>query len=238
MTDKARHEAEAAARVETERAQVESGDAFALAPGSKILLEMDCPPLRFWGEYLGVRKGEYLILVLPGRTDVRDCLLPEQPLTARYLHKDYNICGFQTFVAAVARKPYPLLFLSYPWRIEVINLRHDERVTCFFKSSIFVEGLEHQGFMINLSASGARFALDAAGEDVTAALQDAKEAFCLFRITGDQDDLYIRGEIKSILQKKKHVEFGLRFLEIEEKPLSRITEYVCLVRRFFNQEGV
>jgi len=234
MADETRQKEARSVRIETERASLVSGQTLELAPGSKIMLETGSPQLRFWGEFLGAKRGEYLILSLPGRTDIRDALVPDQPLTARCLHRDYNICGFQTSVASVVRSPHPLLFLNYPARIEVLNLRHDLRAACFLKSSVFIESVEYQAFMINLSASGARFALEAWPDSPLKKLRSGMEAFCLFKMTGSEDDLYIRGEIKGVAEKESLIEFGFCFVEIDPVALSRIKDYVQLVSRFFN----
>ncbi len=234
MTDKTDQKEARSVHIETERASLVSGQTLELAPGSKIMLETGSPKLRFWGEFLGAKRGEYLILNLPGRADVRDALVPDQPLTARCLHKDYNICGFQTSVASVVRSPHPLLFLNYPARIEVLNLRQDLRAACFLKCSVFIESVEYQAFMINLSASGARFSLEAWPDSPLKKLQSGMEAFCLFKMTGSEEDLYIRGEIKGVTERENLIEFGLHFIEIDQEAHSRIKDYVQLVSRFFN----
>ncbi len=219
-------------QVEPERVHSESGVNLDIAVGEKLMLEIVCPTARFWTEFLGMRREEYLILAMPSKAELRECLFAEQAVTARYLHRGYHVCGFQTYVVGSVKKPYPMFFLAFPLRIEVINLRHDERVTCFLQSSIFIDGQEHAGFMTNLSVSGARFAVEAGPGSSPPKLSADAEAFCLFKMTGSDEELYIRGLVKSPTRSGRFLEFGFRFEELDDKARLSIQSYVELVKRY------
>lgn len=220
-------------QIEPERIHSELGVNLDIAMGEKLMVELVCPTARFWSEFLGMRREEFLILTMPPKAEVRECLFSEQAVTARYLHRGYHICGFQTYVVGSARTPYPLLFLAFPLRIEVVNLRHDERVTCFLQSSIFIDGQEHSGFMTNLSISGARFAVEAEHGSSPPRLASDAEAFCLFKMTGSEEELYLRGLVKNPTRNGRFLEFGFRFEELDDKARRSILNYVELVKRYY-----
>jgi len=220
-------------QIEPERIQSELGVKLDIAVGEKLMVEMVCPTARFWTEFLGMRREEFLILAMPPKAEIRECLFVEQAVTARYLHRGYHVCGFQTYVVGTARTPFPLLFLGFPLRIEIINLRHDERVTCFLQSSIFIEGQDHSGFMTNLSLSGARFAVEAAPGKSPPRLTPDAEAFCLFKMTGSEEELYLRGLVKNPTRNDRFLEFGFKFEELDDKARQSILNYVELVKRYY-----
>ena len=78
---------------------------------------------------VGMERGRYLICsapVLPGLWAVLNA--PDQT-TVRYLCEGV-VYGFKCTLLTVLAKPFQLLVLSYPEKIETVNLRQHQRVPC------------------------------------------------------------------------------------------------------------
>lgn len=227
---------EARAGSDPDRFRCESSRTLDVRIGAKVMLELAAPKVRVWTEFVGMRRDRFLIVTLPGRADVRGCLCPEQALTVRYLHEGYHVCGFQSSVESVSVKPYSLLFLSWPPTVSVVNLRREDRVNCFLPSSVFIQGREYPGYMTDISESGARLVL---AQDETGAPPEFpdiamdEEVFCLFRMIGLDTELYIRAGVKNLGADASSPDFGVQFLELDDKARNSIQSYIELVKKFF-----
>lgn len=199
--------------------------------GEKMLVDVEGTGKRFWTEAYGMVHDKYLLLRHPMNVTFKDLLNQDQPITARYMDAQGSIYGFKSTVVATIPRPAAILVITHPFMIESVNLRRYDRVQCFLPATLFHEGQELAGYIVNLSAGGAKFVRQVEeGKDLD--LPKNSEAFCQYSVPGVENCLYARSIIKSTTQVDTKVVIGLKFEDLEEDSNRIITEYVQQATEF------
>lgn len=196
--------------------------------GTRVLIEPTGSGKRFWTEMIGMVRGKVLLVRLPGQLELRQLLKPETDISARFLYDGYNICGFRTSVAAVVPKPLPLLYLHCPTHFEIMNLRQHDRVNCFFPSTIFHDGAEHYGPVVNLSRGGCRIITDSPSEngDGAPSIQQDDEIFCQLKLEEGGEEFFVKGMVKSSSIMGDKLMLGVEFDDTPQEAEDAIDAFV------------
>jgi hypothetical protein len=111
---------------------------------------------RHAGTLVGNIEQDYLII--GGLKDVQ--LEIGEPIIVRMVHES-SVKGYQSSVQGVIDAPVRLYVISYPERVESVNLRKAERLSVFFPADVRAEvqpGAKDivmlQGMFLNISAGG------------------------------------------------------------------------------------
>ena len=199
--------------------------------GEKVLVDVEGTGKRFWTEAFGRIREEFILLAPPASASFKDLLNKDQPITARYMDVQGSIFGFKSTVVGTIARPSPILIITHPFTVESVNLRRHDRVQCFLPSTLFHEGAEMTGYIVNISAGGAKFVWPLADGNIPEFPKNA-EAFCQFRMPGADNELYARSVVKSTTLDGKRCIIGLKFEELEEENKRLITDYVQLAVEF------
>jgi hypothetical protein len=212
--------------------RADSGEVPNIEPGGRVLLDPDGLGKRFWTEFIGLVKGKYLLLRLPMQVGIREALEVDAPVTVRYIQGGCRVCGFKTSVAGMNFKPFPLLFLHHPDRVESLSLRRHERVACSLPGRVFQEGQEWEGMIVNISQGGCRMVLDGGNGASGGTPQADEEIFCSIRLLDSDEELYVRGMVRTVDAKAGNTVLGIQFVEPTEEQAGRIGEYVEGIREY------
>ena len=131
---------------------------------------------------VGMERGRYLICsapVLPGLWAVLNA--PDQT-TVRYLCEGV-VYGFKCTLLTALAKPFQLLVLSYPEKIETVNLRQHQRIPCLIPAKAKMGQTGWDGALLDLSLSGCCFVWDAP-QDAEAAVSSGDEMEISYRMPG------------------------------------------------------
>jgi hypothetical protein len=199
--------------------------------GEKVLVDVEGTGKRFWTEAYGRIRDEFILLRHPMNVAFKDVLGKDQPITARYMDSEGSIFGFKSRVVGTIAKPSPILVITHPFSIETVNLRRHDRVQCFLPSTLFHEGAEMAGYIVNISKGGAKFVWPMKDDYAPEFPKDA-EAFCQFRMPGAESELYARSIIKGTTLDGNKCIIGIKFEELEEENKTLITDYVQLALEF------
>lgn len=207
------------------------GDELSIAPGTTLLMETFGLSRRFKSVFVGMERGRYIIVRLPANLEARRNLLPNVEITVRFLHDRGVIYGFRTSVITAEAKPFPLCFLEYPRLIEVLPLRKSERVECFFPATVFYEGQETSGMVVNISAGGMKVVFDCADENCPD-VEIGKELICQFRLFDDPEETFAKGLIRAVDKNEYRHALGVQFDEVSDSIRASIQKYVDSVKQF------
>jgi len=199
--------------------------------GEKVLVDLEGTGRRFWTEAYGRIREEFILLRHPMSSAFKDLLNKDQPITARYMDAKGSIYGFKSTVVGAIARPSPILVITHPFTVESVNLRRHERVQCFLPSVLFLEGSEMTGYIVNISAGGAKLVWPLS-DDASPELPPDAEAFCQFRMPGAESELYARSIIKGTTLNGSKCIIGLKFEDLEEENKRLITDYVQLAMEF------
>lgn len=197
--------------------------------GTKVMMELAGLKDKLHSFFVGYIKKRCVITIIPMVPEVNRPMLLEHlykgnMMTIRYIHSG-TVLGFSTQIMHVSFTPFPLLFLEYPEHIESFNLRKDGRVACLFPALVVHDATSYTGVLSDISKSGCSISLPS-GENqaVTVEIDDRLTLRCPLLFAADQAEIFCN--IKRINKNGTKVELGLKFTEIPEELLDRITNYI------------
>jgi hypothetical protein len=212
-----------------------SGEELRLTGGQDIFLQAAGDRARLRCVYLGRRSREYLIVDPPLVPDFKTRFSPGVKVTARLLHEG-TVYGFVSSVLHLSQRPTPLLFLDYPYTVEVLSLRSCERVEAFVPASLALEGGTVHGVITDLSCSGCRFAADTeAAPDALASLAAGSEVLLAFSTAGGETVSDLPATVFNVRRERGAIHLGLNFTDVGRENELAIANLVADLSRFANR---
>ncbi|MBU1002242.1 MAG: flagellar brake protein [Proteobacteria bacterium] len=213
---------------------LKEGSALGVSIGTRMLVEPAGMGDRFKTEFIGMLRGQFIIVRIPRIPGLNDFLYVEKKVTVRYVHEG-NVYGFESEVIWNQQAPFRLLFLRYPPTIEILNLRKCQRVDCYLPVKIGMdEGgqlTEYQGMILNLSCGGCQLVLDAKQGSMPAISVD-KMISVEFRMFGTNKDVRLEGKAKNISVSKNRMYMGVMYSDLPTDVSDGILNYVSHVAEY------
>jgi c-di-GMP-binding flagellar brake protein YcgR len=98
-----------------------------LVSGQRVrLLAMETLKSKWTSTIVGSRQGKYLVLESP-RVNSLPVIFEDDSLWSINFIRQGRIFNFESRVLSSIARPYPLVFFSFPLRVEMANLRVDKR---------------------------------------------------------------------------------------------------------------
>lgn len=127
--------------------------------GASVLMESNGALDRIKCHAVGFLKEEYVVLRVPLIPGIRSRVPDGAMLTFRYLRRG-KLVSFRGVVKSYMATPYSLLFVTYPKRLEIHELRREQRFVCNFPALVVAFEQEFNGLLLDLSSGGCRFFFD------------------------------------------------------------------------------
>lgn len=213
---------------------LKEGSALGVSIGTRMLVEPAGMGDRFKTEFIGMLRGQFIIVRIPRVPGLNDFLYVEKKVTVRYVHEG-NVYGFESEVIWNQQAPFRLLFLNYPITIEILNLRKCQRVDCYLPVKIRLdEGgqlVEYQGMILNLSCGGCQLVVDSKQGRMPPISVD-KVITVEFRMFGSDKDVRLEGKAKNISVSKNRMYMGVMYNELPTEVSEGILNYVSHVAEY------
>lgn len=174
---------------------------------------------------VGMETDQYLMVRFPIITGVLNRLHEGNRATVRCIYAG-TVYGFYCNVVNHVVKPAPLVFLSYPSTIEVLNLRKAERVDCFVPVVAKMREAAYDGVLLDISVDGCRFAIETAPEQGLPQMQIDEIMSITFQLSSTGGSLAADGKVKNLTQDSRRMTLGLVFEEPEGALLKAIEGFV------------
>ena len=197
-----------------------------ILPGAQITLSPLSGATTLRAEFVGSCERQYILTTLPEHPAARHELAPQAAVTVRFLHPDYNCCGFTTGVAGLVAKPVPLLVLDFPDSMGALNLRRRERVNCFLPSRIAGEGGERKALIANLSEDGCRLVLTPGSPEADRRLAPGSSLACSFRLFDLLDEIFVPGLVRYAQEQAGRLCLGVEFHGLDKPDRAKLSDYV------------
>jgi len=210
---------------------------FSMDIGSRLSLELRGIELKLNSMIIGYVKGKFVLSSIPvvpevNRNNLFQHIYNGNDVTVRYLQEGM-VLGFKSEILHFTFAPIPLLFLTYPERVETYNLRNAPRITCFFPAQTHLAGQPRSSVISNISLTGCCIYLDGA----TAKLQNLDiddtvriECPTLFGNHGTVVDC----KIKRIGKQRDKLELGTKFMNIPEDLKGQLQQFLDHAVNFFD----
>ena len=201
---------------------------FHCPPGTRLALEVSGLPDKFTTACVGHARGRFLIAAIPVLAETMreafyQMLYPDNAVIVRYLHEG-TVVGFTAKVIKCIQIPFPLIFLTFPKKLESHDLRRHTRVACCLPGQVVIDGADVSGMVLDLSHSGCLFSGAVPASPPAVVIDDAVELRCtLFA----RDSAAGLGSIvKRVALSGRRLELGLRFSPIPPTAQQAISNYL------------
>jgi len=222
-------------RIDTSQMKRFPGTDLDIAPGTRVLLDFLWPGKKYWAEFIGMKRGRYILLHPPVNAKTLENYKQDTQATVRYVHENYHVCGFSAWVQKLIVKPVPLLFLSFPKHVEVLNMRRHDRTTSVVPVTVYHDEKECRGFIVNISKGGCRIVVkDGDGKGFTP--EQGAEIFSSFRLLDGNKDIYALGLVRSAEKNGDKISLGVQFKELADDVSGSIEEFVLSLKEYLSVE--
>ncbi len=174
---------------------------------------------------VGMVRDHYLIASIPHIPGLWVKLHQENHIIVRYLYRG-KVYGFYSTLVGTMEEPFRLAFLSYPEKIEIVNLRKHERTTCLLPAQLSMDGTACKGVVTDISVGGCSFLFDRAGtEERMGAVNVGDDVAFSMHFVGSSEAKTINATVKNVKTVNKRTSIGAQFNGPDDDLLKLIREY-------------
>ncbi len=201
--------------------------------GTPLKMEIEGVDEQVGGVFVGMAPSEFLVVQAPRIFAYRNSLFEGNRLVVRYLYSG-RVFGFHCEVAGSLYKPnIKLLFLSYPEKVEELNLRKHERVECCIPSVLTVGESKIKGNILDLSIGGCMFTAQDRNIPVVEVGQKVGLICTLPGVSGTHT---LNCITRNVSKDSSKLRLGLQFHDLSSVLLSEIDSYMNHLSFFLNLE--
>ena len=188
-------------------------------------------------QLVGGQTDEFILIRLPLTAGVRERCREGNQVVVRFLHEG-AVYGFRTAVIEYTAKPFSLVYMQYPFRVETHLLRHEERITCRFRASLDVAGRTVEGKLVDISKSGCRFKSDKSYAGLMSSTKAGDKFKGRFTVLGVEKPFEFEAELATKSQDDSSLSLGLKFTDPKGEVHEKIDRYVQEVGHSLNDNEV
>jgi len=166
---------------------------------------------------IGYLKGESLLVTMPRESGVLATIFPHDEYIVRYF-KGRNIIAFKAKILHIATIPYNHLHLSFPTKLEKLEIRQAERIRISVPAQVLVEGAKHWAVLRDLSASGAQLVTN----NVIGQKNEHLEVYFELKFGDIERKIHLVAMIRNVrnnqneLSGKLEYQYGVEFIDTSE----------------------
>lgn len=194
--------------------------------GTKIALEFAGLDERVGSVLVGMAPDAYLILYVPLSHKAKKKATRKTVLTGRYVFQG-TVFGFKSQILEHIAYPASLLFLTFPPKVEVLELRREPRVPCLFPGRVNVGNVSAGGLVMDMSPSGCRLEFKKSKATVDdGVFSPGLRVQLEFYAVEEKNAYSIYSEVVNSFCKNGTVSVGLRFDDVHKHFKKVIAGYV------------
>lgn len=200
--------------------------------GLELLVQFSGEQARLKSQYLGMRTGEFLIVLMPGAPGIREKLALGGDMIVRFMIAGV-VYGFKSSILGHVLKPCPMIFMSHPTVIETLNLRKSERVSVFLDAKGRIGGDVLLGMIVDLSSGGCRYTVQRSS-GLTWPTMELGDKLVLETLVSGSAPVFLTAELVSLKKDLDQIQLGLKFLygDADAESKTRIEEYIHNIQSF------
>jgi len=201
---------------------------FQCPPGTRVVLQVTGMPDKLPTICVGQSQGRFVIVQLPtasetGREIFYQMLYPENEVIGRFLYEG-TVVGFSARCIKSIQIPFPLLFLTFPDRLETLTLRKHRRIACCLPGQAAFAGESFEGMILDLSLSGCQFSASFGEKTPAVAIDDPAELQC--GLFGPENWGRLPCSVMRVAVAGRRVEIGLKFRDIPRETRDALFAYL------------
>lgn len=173
---------------------------------------------RLSGELIGIDDGKYLIVKMPPlhtMENVSTHLVKGNEVSVKYMYKG-AIFGFQSPIIDIIYKPFKLVFIKYPERIDSFDFRGNKRVECFLPANLKIAEQIIAGSITDISRAGCLFTLETVVNKGNINLLELNNEISVgFYLPGIEEELSIDAKQRSVKNDTDSASIGIEFSKMD-----------------------
>jgi PilZ domain. len=193
--------------------------------GTTFRLQIEGAKRRLSSELIGIDDGRYLIIKMPPlhtMENVSNLLIKGNEITAKYMYKG-TMFGFQSPIIDLIHKPFKLVFIKYPEKIDSYDVRGYKRVECFLPANIKIAEHIIEGCITDISRAGCLFVIETPEhESRVNVLELSKEVRIGFNLPGIAEELSVDAKQKSFKKDTEGTSIGIEFIKIDSSDQTKL----------------
>jgi len=199
--------------------------------GQELIMQFSSDPNRFRSQYFGCKPDAFVIVQMPGIPGIREKVVAGSSLVVRYMSRG-TVYGFVSQPLTHVLRPCPMIFLSYPHAVEMVNLRKTERVDTFIEAQVIVDAYALSGLIVDLSEGGCGYTANRATCVGWPTLDSGRIVYLEFSLAQQERHL-IEAEVVSFKKDIDTLRMGLRFRYSEDSPVRQaVQRYISTLNQF------
>jgi c-di-GMP-binding flagellar brake protein YcgR len=208
------------------------GKILNISLGTQMQIQLGGMDGPFKSSLVGMVRENFLMIQLPMMTGILNKLNEGNRVTARYIYSG-SIYGFHSAILAFITKPSPLLFLTYPKIIEILDLRKCKRVDCFFPANAKIQEVEHKGLILDISTGGCKFSIDTSSDARIPHIEVGEIINLSFQLIGTSEAQTVFGKVRTTSRDQRKVVVGIQFDALDSEMAKSIE---ALIESFWSAE--
>lgn len=165
---------------------------------------------------VGHARKRFVIVQMPvmtdaGRETLYQLLYPDNTVIVRYLHAG-TVVGFSAKIIKTIQIPFPLIFLTFPKRLESHDLRKHPRISCCIPGKLVTAKATFPGMILDLSTSGCQFSATSESGTPDVAVDDAATLHC--DLFDPSEEHLAPSVVKRVSRCGQRLELGLKFHDL------------------------
>jgi HD-GYP domain-containing protein (c-di-GMP phosphodiesterase class II)/c-di-GMP-binding flagellar brake protein YcgR len=173
---------------------------------------------------IGMEREDFIILRISNPADAQ-ILQVGTPVVIRYIYAG-EAYGFEAEILEMVQNPAPLPIITYPSRVEKLNLRSERRHDCLLPASIEFDGNTIRCVTVNLSYSGCRVFIRQQGKDKFPPIVKDKPIIVSTDLPGRKEPICLRGQIKNKEEAEEGHFMGIRFADVREQSADNWKDFI------------
>jgi hypothetical protein len=201
---------------------------FHCPPGTRMVLDVTGLAEKLTTACVGHVRGRFVVVQMPvppeiGRESLYQLLYPDNGVIARFL-LDGTVVGFSARLIKHIQIPFPLVFITYPKKLESHDLRKHRRVACCIPGQTIVNEAPLLGMIVDLSFSGCQFSATFTDKAPEVSIDDMVELHC--ELFGPKDLGTLPCAVKRVALSGKRLEIGLKFRNMSPQIQNALDDYL------------
>ncbi len=195
--------------------------------GTDLMIYIDGIDYRLRSVLIGIKKNDYLILDCPKMTGIETKLFDGNKINIVFLYEGV-VYGCRSAIINFIRNPTRLIFASYPYKIEKMELRASKRIACYIPSTFQLEEdpTVFNGVIVDISKGGCRLVTNSDDSIDVSTFKVSGRVHMTLQLIGTDNTVNLAGEIQSLSLDRRKVSVGLRFAELDNNVMNKLDEYI------------
>ena len=202
--------------------------------GMKIQIQIEGAEVRLNSILVGVESNRYMIIKTPSAASsdkLKYKFFAGNQVFVRYFH-DGTAFGFKSSLIEAITTPEKLLFIEYPNKIEIHNLRAHNRLDCFLPTTIKIRDEERIGAILDINEKGCRFTFNYTDGQYFIPVHIDDQIALLSQFPGVEKEKEIQGLVKNIIEEKNQTILGIAFDQIDPEVHEIVVQFISNAREF------